>query len=528
MAPKAKLAPAKSSPAEQAGEPEVEKLQRELKRQGYYAGEIDGRMGKDTQDAVRRRDEAASSKNNVTVSENNRAAKEAENDPVARVTKTATEVAPYVAGVAAGTMVGHKGFGQPFARQDAEKRASAKRIAQSAEIDPIAKEHQLGQMNRNRLLRNTSQFGAPAMLLGAGYGTREFIAPQFSDPQMRDIINAVGTGENAAGLTLGVHQMVETLRRGNPIADEDQARIRSDAMRARQPAAPAVAAPPTPAPAPLPQPVPAQSPTRHSLRLGNAVTAAGGAASTSKQANYAALAKSLTAENMPAVAEALNLPQGADKRSILQRARELVNTRGASSYFLPIAAGTMAASAAYGDAEASERNGAPDNAIERAAAAGGAAAGTVYGANRLLRRLPSAVGQAFSMAGDVSAPAMIDAMTDYSPDEIAQGRNWIARNIPAARHLGGGFQQGYEMAQVPEPGARSPEAMQARSQVDARTPDNDFDLALEDLRALLAASGAGEDEGMMPPDVAPQPMQVSPMAYYPPAMAADNRLLRRF
>jgi hypothetical protein len=132
------------------------------------------------------------------------------------------------------------------------------------------------------------------------------------------------------------------------------------------------------------------------------------------------------------------------------------------------------------------------------------------------------------MAGDVSAPAMIDAMTDYSPDEIAQGRNWIARNIPAARHLGGGFQQGYEMAQVPEPGARSPEAMQARSQVDARTPDNDFDLALEDLRALLAASGAGEDEGMMPPDVAPQPMQVSPMAYYPPAMAADNRLLRRF
>jgi hypothetical protein len=196
----------------------------------------------------------------------------------------------------------------------------------------------------------------------------------------------------------------------------------------------------------------------------------------------------------------------------------------------PIMVGAVAAQGAYDDARAAGETPveAAGDAALTAGTVGGAAGATAYGFNRLLRRLPSTVGQAFSMAGDVSAPAMIDAMTDYSPDEIAQGRNWIARNIPAARHLGGGFQQGYEMAEVPEPGARSPEAMQARSQVDARTPDNDFDLALEDLRALLAVSGAGEDEGMMPPDVAPQPMQASPMAYYPPAMAADNRLLRRF
>jgi hypothetical protein len=196
----------------------------------------------------------------------------------------------------------------------------------------------------------------------------------------------------------------------------------------------------------------------------------------------------------------------------------------------PVMVGAVAAQGAYHDARAAGETPveAAGDAALTAGTVGGAAGATAYGVNRLLRRLPSAVGQAFSMAGDASAPAMIDAMTDYSPDEIAQGRNWIARNIPAARHFGGGFQQGYEMAQVPEPGARSPAAMQARSQVNARTPDNDFDLALEDLRALLAASGPGADEGMMAPDGALQPMQASPMAYYPPAMAADNRLLRRF
>jgi peptidoglycan hydrolase-like protein with peptidoglycan-binding domain len=125
MAPKAKLAPANSSPAEQAGDPEVEKLQRELKRQGYYAGEIDGRMGKDTHEAVRRRDDAATSKNSVKVSENNRAAKAAENDPVNQATKMATEAVPYASGVVAGTALGHYAFGKPFAERARGARPAA-------------------------------------------------------------------------------------------------------------------------------------------------------------------------------------------------------------------------------------------------------------------------------------------------------------------------------------------------------------------------------------------------------------------
>jgi hypothetical protein len=251
--------------------------------------------------------------------------------------------------------------------------------------------------------------------------------------------------------------------------------------------------------------------------------------------------------DLKAQAKRMGLSVQGNKREIEQRiANRLLENQGARvrkpkaepggtggkamGIAAPIMVGAVAAQGAYDDARAAGETPveAAGDAALTAGTVGGAAGATAYGVNRLLRRLPSAVGQAFSMAGDASAPAMIDAMTDYSPDEIAQGRNWIARNIPAARHLGGGFQQGYEMAQVPQAGDRSGEAMQARAQLDARTPDNDFDLALEDLRALLAASGAGADAGMTAPDVAPQPMQVSPMADYPPAMAADNRLLRRF
>lgn len=94
----------------------------------------------------------------------------------------------------------------------------------------------------------------------------------------------------------------------------------------------------------------------------------------------------------------------------------------------------------------------------------GIAGGAAYGTSKLAEALGKTGGAAIGMMGDASAPGLIDAMTDYSPDDIARGRNAVVRNVPAARHLGGGFAQAYEDAQLPSRGDRSEEAMQARAQ----------------------------------------------------------------
>lgn len=170
-------------------------------------------------------------------------------------------------------------------------------------------------------------------------------------------------------------------------------------------------------------------------------------------------------------------------------------TRGPKASSLgPVIGGAVGAAAALTDrAKASERGEtSPRSAIGDAATAGGVAAGTAYGANKLLQAIPAGGG---AMFGEAMAPSAVDAMTDYSPDDIAQGRNWIARNIPAARHLGGGFAQGYEDAQLPTPGDRSDEALLRRSQV-----DQEASMPMEAASALEV------------PQMAPQGQQEAPEA----------------
>src|SRR4030067_862419 len=55
--------------------------------------------------------------------------------------------------------------------------------------------------------------------------------------------------------------------------------------------------------------------------------------------------------------------------------------------------------------------------------------------------------------GVAAMPEMISEMTDYSPGELAQARNVLARYLPSPLR-GGAVEEAYQMAQVPERGER--------------------------------------------------------------------------
>jgi hypothetical protein len=162
----------------------------------------------------------------------------------------------------------------------------------------------------------------------------------------------------------------------------------------------------------------------------------------------------------PAAPAALPAP-GQRHRDALGRFAKMPKGAG-----VPALAGALAYSMTPDEAQAADGRtvGGTAEALTNAGIAGGAA----YGTSKLAEALGKTGGAAIGMMGDASAPGLIDAMTDYSPDDIAQGRNAIVRNVPAARHLGGGFAQAYEDAQLPSRGDRSEEAMLARAQDEQR------------------------------------------------------------
>jgi hypothetical protein len=161
------------------------------------------------------------------------------------------------------------------------------------------------------------------------------------------------------------------------------------------------------------------------------------------------------------VAESLNLPRTANRSTILQRLREISKVGG--RYVWPVTAGLVAYDAVTGDAEASNQpeveagtgnvsDGGVTNADRmRGAVTGTAAGGAVYGGNRLLQAIPQSVKTAFSAGAPMLAPQMGADMTDYTPEETNQLRNWTARNMPAVSQFVGGYpEEAYDIAQVPE------------------------------------------------------------------------------
>jgi peptidoglycan hydrolase-like protein with peptidoglycan-binding domain len=471
-------------------------------------------------------------------------------DPTNRALKMGTEALPYAvgAGVGYGTS---RGLKKGFDTADKAMGEAADRLATSRRVSPEAAQDQLRKMQRGRTVRTAGQFLAPATFLGAAEATRDYIAPQFEDPGTREAINLLATGEQAAGITLGAKQMIDLLRRNNPIDPETEAALRSrvepNRLLRNQPDAPQPS--PTQAPRQVPSNAPSGPAMRHSDRLKQTVTAAGAKPGKTKTANVDAIKKNLTAQNMPDVAESLNLPRSANRSTILQRLREISKIGG--RYVWPVTAGLVAYDAVTGDAEASNQpeieagtgnisDGGVTNADRmRGAVTGTAAGGAVYGGNRLLQALPQSVKTAFGAGAPMLAPQMGADMTDYTPEETNQMRNWTARNMPAVSQFVGGYpEEAYDMAQVPEknparvyenayrPGGQpgthtmpdgSPMADSAMQGQPEQQPEN-FEAQMAELQQLLM-----QVERQSAPQRRPMPQMPAAPAMVP---GQQNRLLQ--
>jgi hypothetical protein len=237
---------------------------------------------------------------------------------------------------------------------------------------------------------------------------------------------------------------------------------------------------PTPKPA-LPAPsapeTGASPPMRHGDRLREAATAAGAKAGRTKAANVDAIRRGLTAENSGAVAKALNLPETAERKAILQRLREISTIGGKMA--IPLAVGSYMA--ATGDSEAADAS-----LGERAGNVAqnfGIGASAAYGGSKLMDAIAKA---SPALMGGISSglsamtPAMIDDMTSGSPEELNMARNTAARTLPELMQFGA-VGEARDMAQVPP---RSPANAGPRLE----------DPALQNRIRRMAGSGASPDQ----------------------------------
>lgn len=195
---------------------------------------------------------------------------------------------------------------------------------------------------------------------------------------------------------------------------------------------------------PANSPPPAKRP--NSDRVIAAARAAGAKGALTKVSAAKFLVRGITNENRGAVAKELGVNPGPNFASRTKDTlKTLAKTRGASSIMLPAAVGGLAYDAATSQARASGSESPQQQGLLSGLTAAGAAAAIPYG----ISKLPAAVGTAFNAGGPGMAAGGIDSMTDYSPDELAQGRNMLARNLPAWGRAGA-VEDAYQMAQVPE------------------------------------------------------------------------------
>lgn len=324
------------------------------------------------------------------------------------------------------------------------------------------------------------------------------------------------------------------------VTQQPQARAQTIDLTA-EPARPALPAPQA-QPAPSSEAAKAQAEKlRHSERLSRAVEAVGGKAGRAKSANYQALSRGVTAENAAAVAKALDLPSGSTKGAILQRARELMNTKGVSA-FAPLVAGATGALAAMSD-DANAADGTQRSVSDRvgnAAVSGGVAAGGAYGVNRLLRALPATVGGALSTMG----PMSVATMDEPAPEVTDQYRNLAARTLPRALQFGA-VDDAYQAAQVPEPSPYRQQPLEAAQSLevpqgipapndDGSSPygdpgggEVDFETQMAELTAMLSEIGAAQEPGPVANAVQSQRVASMPQQQpmYQPQMQR-NALLR--
>lgn len=385
----------------------VKKVQIWLRSRGYYNGPIDGKWGSGTTTAIAAMRQEEATQQNAALEQQRLVTQkaEAENDPAGQAMRFGTEFGPYAVG-AGGGYLASRALKKQFANADIGQKDAVRRLAANTKLNPTAAANELERLNSARGMRTGLQFLAPAALLGGAAITRDVIAPQFSeDSSARKYINLAATGENAAGTVLGGKQLIDTVGRwASPNDPEDVAKIRSRAMPEES----------------APSSVPASTMT-HGERAVAAARAAGatGIKTKAEAIQWLETPGNVTAENRAAVAEMLGPESSRNLPKVLNK------LRGAGRYLLPLAAGGLAYDAASSSAQAAGAS--PSEARGSGLLAGGVAGGATAGVGYGLSKLPSAAGPMLNVG---AAPSVVDAMTDYSPEDIQAGRAWMSRNLP--------------------------------------------------------------------------------------------------
>lgn len=436
-----------------SGDPEqIKQGQKALQGLGYYDGAIDGQMGPNTVDAIgkyrtdqeeaaERRTEQLGAKRDIAREEN-------------RLEKTATELAPYGAGIAAG-------LGSDYAYKKAYQNPRAQAgtsdiqtLAGREDIDPEVAERKVRGIKRGGTMRSAGRFGAPLGFLAGAYGTREHVAPQFEDEQTRDIVNSMAAGEQAAGLAAGVHGVLSPGQSvGDPVSE---AMIESRAKQARAPSPMAQAlagdqardiTPPetaTEGRAALPGPDEAEAQgqsVRRSDRAKELARTANikGRSKLTKTEALDAVRKTVTEDEQArtAVARELNVKPGPNYLQRISKALDDLGPKGAAAV-----AAALGYDAIRGEAEAEAGTGQPTDAgasmaeaLAGGTAAGGAAYGTMKGAQKGAESLGNLASRyapgAARVAGRAFPPAAA-ALTAY--DLATMPQESVPEDVGRARH----------------------------------------------------------------------------------------------
>ncbi len=446
----------KAKPAQTKPDPIIEALQRELKQQGFYPGEIDGRAGPTTTEAVARRDAAAQKNKELEIEllrasgskatsdadaqkkqeearaaaiETERKQRYADNasSGMGMATQSASNLVAPAAGTALGMALGKGVNAAMDASQESKNRvlreAAQDRLAGVTTREGAREGARLaGAMPINNTVARTTARMAPHLGLGGISMLKGAQVLSESDPNsefypaMAD--RAAGLGYIGVGAGLGKQGLRYAFSPGVAPDAKSIAIINSNQLRRNAPQG----------------------------KLAQALTS--GSASP-------ALPPPPATPSAPAAAPA----QGQRLRDALGRFAKAPKGAG-----VPALAGALAYGMTPDEAQAADGRtvGGTGEALTNAGIAGGAA----YGTSKLAQALGPAARATIGMAGDAIAPTTIDSMTDYSPDELAQGRNFLARNLPEAMQIGA-VDQARQMAQVPQRGPQAQMAQDQRMQAEA-------------------------------------------------------------
>jgi len=481
----------KSKTAQPKPDPVIEQLQRELKREGYYSGDIDGQAGEKTTEAVARRDAARQrnkeleirgleAQGNKATSDAEAAAKTAETERLARYNEQASSdlgmattsganlLAPAL-GTALGMGVGsgvNYGMDRAQESRNAVLRGAAEdRMAGRTTVEGAREGvRRAGAMPPSTatgrvVSRMLPQLGLGALSIGKGAQVLNESDPNGEFyPRMADRaagLGYIGTGVGLAkqGLRYGAAPGVAPDAQALAIINSNQIR-RSGLPGGPSPSVDVI---PTPQSATLAPPDATPAPSG---------PAPGTKAYLQQQAKDLGLkgtSKLSKSELAAKLTEALSEHGG--KRTVAKRLPKLPGGSGAAAL-----AGGLAYAMTPDEAQAADGTtvGGRGEALTNAGIAGG----TAYGVSKLAERLAPVVGGALATGGTMMTPMAAADAYDPTPTQLlkdrVRGAELLRMVLPEslAARLGGAMEDAYQMAQVPVRGDRSPAAYRARDEAD--------------------------------------------------------------